>query len=73
MDIAQELHDQVGQDVQEALTNVARHSGWSHADLGLRSRDAGGLMMTVSDDGGGLPTCLVSLRVAPHRKARAAA
>ncbi len=49
MDIAQELHDQVGQELtavpeldpaaelviyrvaQEALTNVARHSGSSHA------------------------------------------
>lgn len=90
---------------REALTNVARHSGSSHADLGLRYSDAGGLVMTVSDDGRGLPAgsepgtgirgmreraaligarleltegaagrgCVVSLRVAPHQEARAAA
>ena len=38
---------------QEALTNVARHSGSDHADLFLHSGPAG-LVMTVSDAGRGL-------------------
>ncbi len=37
---------------QEALTNVARHSGSDHADLLLRNGPAG-LVMTVSDHGRG--------------------
>jgi two-component system sensor histidine kinase UhpB len=38
---------------QEALTNVARHSGAEHAALRLSTHD-GGLMVTVSDRGRGL-------------------
>jgi two-component system, NarL family, sensor histidine kinase UhpB len=38
---------------QEALTNVARHSGADHAELRLSVRN-GGLMVTVSDRGCGL-------------------
>lgn len=38
---------------QEALTNVARHSGADHAELLLSMRN-GGLMVTVSDRGRGL-------------------
>ena len=38
---------------QEALTNVARHSGSDHADLSLQTGPAG-LVMTVSDNGRGL-------------------
>ncbi len=38
---------------QEALTNVARHSGADHADLRVRAREDG-LVVTVSDDGRGL-------------------
>jgi two-component system, NarL family, sensor histidine kinase UhpB len=40
---------------QEALTNVARHSGADHAELRLSSRN-GGLMVSVSDNGRGLRT-----------------
>jgi two-component system sensor histidine kinase UhpB len=40
---------------QEALTNVARHSGAAQARLSL-ARDGGdGLLMTVTDDGQGMP------------------
>ena len=38
---------------QEALTNVARHSGADHAELRMSTRD-GNLMVTVSDDGQGI-------------------
>lgn len=38
---------------QEALTNVARHSGSQHAHLSLRMQDSG-LVMAVSDHGSGL-------------------
>jgi len=38
---------------QEALTNVARHSGSDHADLCLHASPQG-LVMSVSDDGHGL-------------------
>jgi two-component system, NarL family, sensor histidine kinase UhpB len=38
---------------QEALTNIARHSGADHAELRLSARD-GGLVVTVSDDGRGI-------------------
>jgi two-component system sensor histidine kinase UhpB len=38
---------------QEALTNVARHSGADHAELRLTARN-GGLMVTVSDRGRGM-------------------
>jgi two-component system sensor histidine kinase UhpB len=38
---------------QEALTNVARHSGANHAELTLTARN-GGLKVTVSDRGRGL-------------------
>jgi two-component system sensor histidine kinase UhpB len=40
---------------QEALTNVARHSGADHAELRLATRD-GDLTVTVSDRGRGLRT-----------------
>jgi two-component system sensor histidine kinase UhpB len=39
---------------QEALTNVARHAGADEAELTLARQD-GGLMLTVTDDGDGLP------------------
>jgi len=39
---------------QEALTNVARHSGAGHAELSLRAQDTS-VVMTVSDDGRGVP------------------
>jgi two-component system sensor histidine kinase UhpB len=39
---------------QEALTNVARHSGADHAELRLDSED-GRLVLTVRDQGRGLP------------------
>ncbi|MGY1618207.1 histidine kinase [Geodermatophilus sp. SYSU D00691] len=38
---------------QEALTNVARHSGAGRAEVGLRARD-GRLELTVCDDGAGI-------------------
>jgi two-component system sensor histidine kinase UhpB len=38
---------------QEALTNIARHSGADHAELRLSVRD-GALVVTVSDDGQGI-------------------
>ncbi|HEY2317544.1 MAG TPA: HAMP domain-containing sensor histidine kinase [Solirubrobacteraceae bacterium] len=38
---------------QEALTNIARHSGADHAELSLSGRD-GGLVVTVADDGRGI-------------------
>jgi two-component system sensor histidine kinase UhpB len=40
---------------QEALTNVARHSGADRAEMALSARD-GRLTLTVSDHGRGLPT-----------------
>ncbi len=39
---------------QEALTNVARHSGARSAEVGLRARD-GRLEVAVADDGAGFP------------------
>jgi signal transduction histidine kinase len=39
---------------QEALTNVARHSGARHAKVTLDSRD-GEVCLSISDDGRGLP------------------
>ncbi|HET8980834.1 MAG TPA: sensor histidine kinase [Solirubrobacteraceae bacterium] len=39
---------------QEALTNVARHSGTDRAELDLRTDDSH-LVLTVADDGHGLP------------------
>jgi two-component system sensor histidine kinase UhpB len=39
---------------QEALTNVARHSGSDHAEL-LLETDDGHLVLTVTDEGRGLP------------------
>jgi two-component system sensor histidine kinase UhpB len=39
---------------QEALTNVARHSGAGRAELSLRATDPG-IVLTVSDAGRGLP------------------
>jgi two-component system sensor histidine kinase UhpB len=41
---------------QEALTNVARHAGPAHARLALERDDGNGLVMTVSDDGRGMPS-----------------
>jgi two-component system sensor histidine kinase UhpB len=40
---------------QEALTNVARHSGAPHARLSLEHDEGDGLVMTVVDDGRGMP------------------
>jgi two-component system, NarL family, sensor histidine kinase UhpB len=39
---------------QEALTNVARHSGAARAELSLRRDGAGSVVMTVGDEGRGL-------------------
>jgi two-component system, NarL family, sensor histidine kinase UhpB len=44
---------------QEALTNVARHSGSDHAELTL-CRQGGQLVLTVRDHGHGLPNGGVS-------------
>lgn len=41
--------------VQESLTNVLRHSGASAAEVSLRADDAGGLVVTVVDNGQGGP------------------
>lgn len=43
---------------QEALTNVVRHSAASHATVTVE-RDAGDLVLTVSDDGAGMPSTTV--------------
>jgi two-component system, NarL family, sensor histidine kinase UhpB len=40
---------------QEALTNVARHANADSARLQLGTDDSGSLVLTVSDDGDGLP------------------
>jgi two-component system sensor histidine kinase UhpB len=40
---------------QEALTNVARHANADSARLQLGTDDGGSLVLTVSDDGDGLP------------------
>lgn len=40
---------------QEALTNVARHSGAARARLSLEPDGGDGLLMTVTDDGHGMP------------------
>ncbi|NLP85990.1 hypothetical protein HF576_19330 [Microbacterium sp. CFH 90308] len=40
--------------VQEALTNVVRHSAASHATVTV-ARDGGSLVLTVTDDGAGFP------------------
>jgi signal transduction histidine kinase len=40
--------------VQEALTNVVRHSAASHATITVE-RDADDLVVTVADDGSGIP------------------
>jgi two-component system sensor histidine kinase UhpB len=42
---------------QEALTNVARHSGSKRAELSVQ-RDHGGVVLTVRDSGQGLPVDL---------------
>jgi signal transduction histidine kinase len=39
---------------QEALTNVARHSGAKHVGIALQP-EAGGVRLTIEDDGRGLP------------------
>jgi two-component system sensor histidine kinase UhpB len=43
----------VYREAQEALTNVARHSGADHAELRMSARN-GSLVVTVSDDGRGI-------------------
>jgi two-component system sensor histidine kinase UhpB len=40
---------------QESLTNVARHAGARHVDVSLRVADRGRLVLSVGDDGRGLP------------------
>ena len=45
--------------VQEALTNIARHAGASHAKVSLQDKGQD-LLLTISDDGSGLPTELNS-------------
>jgi two-component system sensor histidine kinase UhpB len=40
---------------QEALTNALRHSGASHVRVALRSEPGGVVLLTVHDDGRGLP------------------
>lgn len=69
--LAVELDDRLGGDlppsstqatayriVQEALTNVVRHSAASHATIVL-DRDAGELVVTVADDGSGMPANVI--------------
>jgi signal transduction histidine kinase len=51
--LSQEIEVCVYRIVQEALTNVARHSGARNAVVTL-SQDDGGLDMTIDDDGGGI-------------------
>jgi signal transduction histidine kinase len=51
--------------VQEALANIARHSGAATATIRVRSR-AGGVTVTVSDDGRGFD----SARVLPEAARR---
>ncbi|PRC94295.1 PAS domain-containing sensor histidine kinase [Solimicrobium silvestre] len=47
--------------VQEALTNIARHAQASHAMVALQDCD-NGLLLTIADDGIGLPTELTDER-----------
>jgi signal transduction histidine kinase len=62
VDLQVEFHDRLSGETethlfriaQEALTNVARHSGASRADLVLRAEE-GMLRLKVSDNGRGLP------------------
>jgi signal transduction histidine kinase len=51
--LAQEIEVCVYRIVQEALTNVARHSGARNAVVTLSQNDSG-LDMTIDDDGGGI-------------------
>jgi signal transduction histidine kinase len=51
-DVSPEAGLAVYRAAQEALTNVARHSGAGHADVELRLGD-GRLLLVVTDDGGG--------------------
>jgi signal transduction histidine kinase len=51
--LAQEIEVCVYRIVQEALTNVARHSGARNAVVTLSQND-GGLDMTIDDDGEGI-------------------
>jgi len=44
--------------VQEALTNVARHSNASRVELRLRER-AGEILLEVRDDGSGITTAQI--------------
>ena len=47
--------------VQEALTNIARHAQASHAMVALQDR-GDDLLLTIADDGSGLPASLESER-----------
>jgi len=40
---------------QEALTNVARHAGAAHVQLALAAQQGGELLLTLDDDGRGMP------------------
>ena len=54
-----ELESTIYRVVQEALTNVGRHSGASRAEVSVHGRD-GSLVVAVSDDGRGLPDDVAS-------------
>jgi len=41
---------------QEALTNVVKHAHARHAQLVLASGAGGGIQLTITDDGAGMPT-----------------
>ncbi|WP_372452264.1 GAF domain-containing sensor histidine kinase [Saccharothrix obliqua] len=53
-DVPPELADHARAALREALSNVVRHSGASHVEIGV-VRDAGRLLLRVADDGCGIP------------------
>jgi two-component system sensor histidine kinase UhpB len=52
--LADETETHLFRIAQEALTNVARHAGAKHVTVSL-GPDAGGVRLTIQDDGRGLP------------------
>ncbi len=54
-DLAPSVEQNLYRIVQEALENIARHSGAQHASLSLKHSNQG-LTLTISDDGHGLPS-----------------
>jgi signal transduction histidine kinase len=51
--LAPELETVLYRLVQEALTNVAKHARAEHVEVTVIAREAGGVELTVRDDGGG--------------------